>query len=651
MNIPIETIFAMLAIEVFRTLARADAPAPPRVETVLAVTAAWVLLQYSFAATLAHRTRAKLRRARGSTATILEDFRFRLVVHRVVLVILCFVHIHYTRWPTFVERTLRLPEWSVLDDVVAVAPFVAALAAGWLATYRADKLISRRDWGLGEYVWFQARYSLLLVMLPWLVLRALADTQGFWPADLQNLSENATANIAVFAIVIGASATFLPLFLKRLFRAVGMPPSDIRRRLEALSNRAGLAFRDILVWRMGRARILNAAVMGVVPRYRYVLFSGALLESLSPAECEAVLGHEIGHMKHRHVLTYLVFTLGFVALAYNLAALLPSDIRADFLRRRPEAFLVGMPILAILVTVYFRFLFGYLSRALERQADVYAAGLLGTPVPLVLALEKIALMSGDVREVRSWRHYSVAERVEYLSAVGHDAEARARYHASMRRLARAVVAAAAVLFAGALYFSIREPADLAKRIAGLRTIAEANTWDDHTWTRLGELLAESGDAESALDAYRHALSQNPSSERSIEGVRALEVPEALKARTLARSYMAAGRPEKALEELDRAVAAEPDNPLNYRLRALAALMDTDRARRDPAMAAVDARCALDLERDTPEGPQAETYVVLARALLEESKPRSAEGRLREGLARYPDNDALKALLERAGGGD
>ena len=290
MNIPIEAIFAMLAAEMYRTLVGPEGLPHQDTGLVIAATVGWILIQYLLAASLAHRTTRRLRRAQGSTVKIVEDFRFRLMVQRVVLVVLCVAHMHYTRWPTFVEKTMGLPPWSVIDDVLVMAPFVAAMAAGWLATYTADKMLSRRPWGIGEYIWFQARYSLLLVLLPWLVLKGFDDSREIWPESVKEFAESIPVQIAGMALLAVVAVVFLPLFLKWLFRAVTMPPSEMRSRLEALAAKAGLKFRDVLVWRMDRARILNAGVMGIVPRFSYVLFSDALLESLTPAECEAVLG-------------------------------------------------------------------------------------------------------------------------------------------------------------------------------------------------------------------------------------------------------------------------------------------------------------------------------------------------------------------------
>ena len=647
MNIPIEALLAMLAIEFFRAIGP-EGLRIPATGVVIASTAGWIAFQYVLAAWLAGRTRRKLRRARGSTVAIVEDFRFRLVVHRVVLVALCFAHTGFICWPAFVENVLGLPAWSMLDDVVAILPFVAALAAGWMATYRADKMLSRRPWGMGEFVWFQARYSLLLVLLPWLLLRAIVDSHELWPKGVRDLAVHPVASVVFFVVLVAASATFLPLFLKRLFRTVSMPPSDIRSRLEGLLERSGLRFRDVLVWRMGRARILNAGVMGIVPRYRYVLFSDALLEALTPTECEAVMGHEIGHAKHRHVLVYLILILGFFALWSGFRSLLPpyfstgSPFPTD-----PFRFLVEMVVVAILLCVYIRFVFGFLSRTFEREADVCAAELLGTPVPLILALEKIALMSGDVRELYSWRHHSVAERVRYLSAVGYDAAEQARYHGRTRRIVWGVLGVVVLLFAGVLCLSFKESKKLDERHKILDEAVRKKPWDDHLWAKRGLLRAENGDTEGARADFEKALTQNPENKHALEGLERLDIPRALKARTLAAAYKDAGRLQLAYKQALIAIEHDREDPRSYLILAEVLLDRDDKTLYDPGWAAREAKLAyeLELERAKPEGPRRETYAILSRALLESDRPEEAREIIDEGLKRYPQDGALKELLE------
>jgi tetratricopeptide (TPR) repeat protein len=73
----------------------------------------------------------------------------------------------------------------------------------------------------------------------------------------------------------------------------------------------------------------------------------------------------------------------------------------------------GLSILAIII-VYFRFVVGFFMRNFERQADLFSAATMGSPRPTISSREKIALLSGKSRELPSWHHFSIKERVDYL---------------------------------------------------------------------------------------------------------------------------------------------------------------------------------------------------------------------------------------------
>ena len=65
--------------------------------------------------------------------------------------------------------------------------------------------------------------------------------------------------------------------------------------------------------------MINACVTGILPGFRYVLLTDALIESLTPEEATAVFGHEIGHLAHRHLLYFAFFFLGSLGILSTFA--------------------------------------------------------------------------------------------------------------------------------------------------------------------------------------------------------------------------------------------------------------------------------------------------------------------------------------------
>jgi Zn-dependent protease with chaperone function len=69
---------------------------------------------------------------------------------------------------------------------------------------------------------------------------------------------------------------------------------------------------------------------------------------------------------------------------------------------------------ALLILLYFRLIFGWLSRNMERQADLFALEKDGSARNIANALEKLALAAGHIRLASSWHHSGIAERVRFL---------------------------------------------------------------------------------------------------------------------------------------------------------------------------------------------------------------------------------------------
>ncbi len=276
--------------------------------------------------------------------------------------------------------------------------------------------------------------------------------------------------------------TLAPIALLFVFPRERLPEGDRRRRFEALAARAGTGCRDFVVWRVGRSAMPTAAMVGLFGWLRFVFVTDALIGLLSPAQLDGVVAHELAHARRGHMAIYLSVAALFVALLGLLvatsitpdaavaslagladAAPVPTEppppaanatassgdggatigvaiSTADLL---PLAFLGG------LAAVYWLGFFGWISRRVEIDADRDGARLVGTPEPLCEALERIVGNVGVRRNRRSWRHPSVATRVEAMRRFFVEPAAERRFTRQLSLVRWGVAAAFAVAF-GAL---------------------------------------------------------------------------------------------------------------------------------------------------------------------------------------------------------
>jgi heat shock protein HtpX len=135
----------------------------------------------------------------------------------------------------------------------------------------------------------------------------------------------------------------------------------------------------------------NAFATGRGPNKAVVCATSSILQTLTPDELEAVIGHEIGHVVHRDVLMSSIAATIAGAISYiGTMAMWSMWLGGGSSRNRNS----GSPILllaaVILVPLGATFIQLGISRSDEYNADEYGAKLTRNPAGLISALQKIS---------------------------------------------------------------------------------------------------------------------------------------------------------------------------------------------------------------------------------------------------------------------
>lgn len=265
----------------------------------------------------------------------------------------------------------------------------------------------------------------LPIILPWLLLSLLADLLQLASVPIvKDLLDSAWGEETIFILFFICLAIVFPLLITRLWGCTTMPAGLARERIETFCRSQNVKYKDIMIWPLFEGQALTAGVMGLIKQFRYLLVTPALLSSLSPEEIEAVMAHEIGHVKKRHLQLYFILFLGFGTLSQlatypTLYMLTNSDLfyqAVHFANKTPSnalALVSTLPMLLLMI-VYFRYIMGFFMRNFERQADLYALKTIGTAAPLIRVFEKISWLSGDIRDLPSWHHFGIGQRIRCL---------------------------------------------------------------------------------------------------------------------------------------------------------------------------------------------------------------------------------------------
>ncbi len=288
------------------------------------------------------------------------------------------------------EQTLGRAPWAMAAFLFATGLVLSLpnLPLDWYDQFHIEERFgfnttTQKLWWLdrlkGVLLGFALGYPLL-----WLVLELVQWTGPAWWLW-------AWAALLGFQLLMSvlAPVLILPLFNK----FTPLPQGSLRQRLLALADRTRFRARSIQVMDGSRrSRHSNAFFTGFGSFRKIVLFD-TLIQQLAEPELEAVLAHEIGHYKKKHIpKTLAASALGSLA-GFCLVRLLsrqPWFYRAfGFEPGNIAPALLLLALLSGVATFWLSPLAHWWSRRHEYQADAFAAQVMGEPRSLIGALRKL----------------------------------------------------------------------------------------------------------------------------------------------------------------------------------------------------------------------------------------------------------------------
>lgn len=345
----------------------------------------------------------------------------------------------------FVLARLAPPRFGRAATIVTLglhAAVVAAVPAGaaaanllpvvlvYLAVAWSTHGSVGRPLGFGRMEWAAPRLF-LIPMAPFALVYAIEEAAGLSPRVMAFLAAHPAVETALGAVFVGTVLAAGSSVLRHLFPARPLD-GPAAGNLAALAERAGVRFRAAFVWLTGARALVNACVAGITPRTRYLFVTDGLIKALEPPEVEAVLAHEVSHVRCRHFeLLFLLVAGAFGAWSGLAPRIAGGDPGAElaFTALWWGVFLLGP--------------FAWVSRVLELEADLKALDLGIDPMALVRALDTLRVLAPPRRRGRSWRHFSIPYRIRAILDHLESPRARTRFRRLTRGIVALIVAAAA----------------------------------------------------------------------------------------------------------------------------------------------------------------------------------------------------------------
>ena len=325
------------------------------------------------------------------------------------LTALFFVEIHVLRIKESFETLFFSSEVFLISDLLLLSPFLLPFllfrantslvlleSRGIQATWRSEFLRQCRTVGI--------------LLLPQLLYLNLYRTIV---SDVPGLDRWFEAH-PLYGFVVAGTLLFIlfvlsPFFIRLLFARIELAQHpagpELAPRLSALANRSGIALDRVFVWLTGKRRIANAAVSGLFGRQRTVFLTDHLLSSLNSDEVVAVVAHEVGHARLKHLFfNFLLAMTSGIFVIWGLVLL------AGMVHSQEE---VGIVVIGLEI-IYIFLVFGAFARRFEKQADLYAAYVTGSPRTVASALLRLAATNHVSVRRGSITHPSIHARVQRL---------------------------------------------------------------------------------------------------------------------------------------------------------------------------------------------------------------------------------------------
>ena len=353
-----------------------------------------------------------------------ENYRFGLLSSAVSLLItLAFLIFGGFEWvDQLVRSAVSHPIWQALS-YFGVIMLVSELVGIPLSLYQT--FVIEEKYGFNKttpktFVTDKIKGWILLVLLGGGVL-ALVMWFYLWVGE--NFWIYAWILIAIFTLFMNFfySRLIVPLFNKQ----TPLEEGTLRDQIDSYARKVGFELKNIFVIDGSkRSTKANAYFSGFGKQRRVTLYD-TLINDLEEEEIVAVLAHEIGHYKKRHIVINIISSLILTGLMLFLLSIFINnpELSAAIGVSIPSfhAALISFGLLYSPISEFTGLIMNYFSRKFEFQADAYAKTTYAA-VPLINSLKKLSrhsLSNLTPHPAYVFVHYShppLAHRIRHLKA-------------------------------------------------------------------------------------------------------------------------------------------------------------------------------------------------------------------------------------------
>ncbi|MDL4842390.1 M48 family metallopeptidase [Aquibacillus rhizosphaerae] len=249
--------------------------------------------------------------------------------------------------------------------------------------------------------------GILFIFIPIVVVLTLME---IIPEDFLGDVGDFLLPILIVMLIPMATAPFIGKMLK----ASAMPESDSKDELLQFLAKLKIENVQLYTWPTKKKKIANALVTGFTKK-KQIYISDYMLENMTIEQVKAILAHEIGHIKKKH----LWKRLGCIALVMSMITGLGFGMEWYENHVATIPIWIGITLIIGALVIGFGIIFRYVSRVHEKEADAYVLKLNIDYRNFASALLKLAELNHMTTKMgkldESFQtHPSIARRVHWI---------------------------------------------------------------------------------------------------------------------------------------------------------------------------------------------------------------------------------------------
>lgn len=374
-------------------------------QTLLYIIIAFILIEYIFSAVLSYlNMKSWDQPVPAELRDIYDDAKFEkarayakdnnsvsnLSGLLTLVVTLCFLYFKGFAWVDGIAHSISdnaIIDGLIFFGIIMLANSIIDLPFELYRIFVIEEKYGFNKMTIATFIGDKIKTALLLAIIGGAVYALLAwlyDLLGgyFWIAGWAVVS-SVTLFIAAFY-----TSVLLPVFNK----LIPLESGDLRSQIERYAEKVSFPLTNIMVMNGSkRSSKANAFFSGMGSRKSIVLYD-TLIEKMTPDEITAVLAHEVGHYKKKHILQSMaisVVQMGIIFFIFGWVA--GNPLMAEVLGVKENRFYLSLVTFTMLyspVSTLIGLGMNVFSRKNEYEADAYAKETYSA-APLISSLKKL----------------------------------------------------------------------------------------------------------------------------------------------------------------------------------------------------------------------------------------------------------------------